>query len=498
MLDDVNLKAKLSKADFKKAKEAFEQKLPQLQRDLRGAGIPVIVVFEGWHAAGVGTAIGRILRCLDPRGYSLHNFQEPDEEEALRPPMWRFWVSLPSNGEIAVYDGSWYSPAMEADAHEREEIAERARVFERQLVDDGAVLVKFWMHVSQQEQARRFSKMQEKADLSWRVTKEDWRENQHYAENAKAIDKVLKETSTPEAPWTVIPSHDSRYANLRAIETLMDAMERALKHKRPKQAKKAAKKAVKKARRGSSPLDKVDLDVTIERERYDRQLSRLQKRLLRLEHQMYLPRIPVVVMYEGWDAGGKGGNIKRLIGGLDHRGVRVIPVAAPEGDEKTHHYLWRFWKHLPKAGHLTVFDRSWYGRVLVERVEGFARPEEWQRAYQEIREFEKQLTSFGTVLVKFWIHISKKEQLKRFTLRQNTPYKQWKITDEDWRNRERWDQYYEAVSDMIEKTSTRNAPWTIIEGNQKLYARIKALKTVCAAVDAALDAARHGDKRYWR
>ena len=495
MLEDVDLKSKLSKARFKEAKEVFEQRLPQLQRDVRAAGIPVIVVFDDGHAAGVGTAISRILRSLDPRGYTLHNFQEPDQEAALRPPMWRFWVSLPADGNIAVYDGSWYDGTMGADADECEEIVERAQVFERQLADDGAVLVKLWMHVSQREQARRFAKMQQKADLSWRVTKEDWRENQYYPEYAEAVNKVLKETSTPGAPWTVIPSHDSRYASLLAIETVMEAMERALKRKRPKRKKKVAKK---KTKRGASPLDKVNLDVSIDRQQYDRQLSRLQKRLLRLEHQMYLPRIPVVIMYEGWDAGGKGGNIKRLIGGLDYRGVQVIPVAAPEGDEKTHHYLWRFWKHLPKAGHLTIFDRSWYGRVLVERVEGFARPDEWERAYKEIREFEKELTSFGTVLVKFWIHISKEEQLKRFTLRQNTPHKQWKITDEDWRNRERWDEYYEAVSDILDKTSTKNAPWTVIEGNQKLYARIKALKTVCAAVDAALDSARQGDKRYWR
>jgi len=493
MLDKVDLKAKLAKAAFKKTLDELEVRLPAIQRDARAAGVPVIVVFEGWHAAGVGTVISRLLTMLDPRGYRLHNFEEPDEEALLRPPLWRFWVSLPARGAIAVYDGSWYGDVLAAHPRDHGEVFERLRVFERQLTDDGAVVVKFWLQISKQEQARRFAKMQKKLALAWRIRKGDWRENQRYDEYTGMVDRMLEATSTDYAPWTVVPSHDERYATAQVLETLAGAVERALTAKRS--VKKPKLKAMP---RRPGPLDKADLSLTIDRADYRRELSRLQKKLLRLERLMYLPRIPVVIMYEGWDAGGKGGNIKRLIGGLDHRGIEVIPVAAPEGDEKTHHYLWRFWKHLPKAGHITVFDRTWYGRVLVERLEGFASPAEWKRAYQEINEFEEELTSYGTVLVKFWIHISKEEQLRRFKLREETPHKKWKITDEDWRNRERWDDYYKAVSEMIYRTSTPSAPWTVIEGEQKLYARIKALRTVVAAVESALHAARHGDKRYWR
>ena len=493
MLDKVDLKAKLPKAAFKKTVDDLEMRLPALQRDARTAGVPVVVVFEGWHAAGVGTVISRLLTMLDPRGYKLHNFEEPDEEALLRPALWRFWVSLPARGAIGVYDGSWYGDVLAADPRDHDEVFERLRGFERQLTDDGAVVVKFWLQISKQEQARRFAKMQKKLALAWRVRKGDWRENQRYDEYADIVDRMLEATSTEYAPWTVVPSHDERYATALVLETLAGAIEAALKDKRP-----ARKPKLKAMPRRAGPLDKADLSLTIDRADYRRELSRLQKKLLRLERLMYLPRIPVVIIYEGWDAGGKGGNIKRLIGGLDHRGIEVIPVAAPEGDEKTHHYLWRFWKHLPKAGHITVFDRTWYGRVLVERLEGLASPAEWKRAYQEINEFEDELTSYGTVLVKFWIHISKEEQLRRFKLREETPHKKWKITDEDWRNRERWDDYYEAVSEMIYRTSTPRAPWTVIEGEQKLYARIKALRTVVAAVESALHAARHGDKRYWR
>jgi len=493
MLDKVNLKKKLSKADFKKSIEDLEMRLPALQRDAREAGVPVIVLFEGWHAAGVGTVISRLLTMLDPRGYKLHNFEEPDEEALLRPPLWRFWVSLPARGAIGVYDGSWYGDALAAGGRDHEEVFESIRVFERQLVDDGAVIAKFWLQISREEQAKRFAKMQKKLALAWRIRKGDWRENQRYDEYAGAIDRMLEATATDYAPWVVVPSHDARYAAAHVLENLAGAMDAALNKKRIVKTPK-----LKPMPRGCDPLAESDLALTIERADYHREVSRLQKKLLRLERLMYLPRIPVVIVYEGWDASGKGGNIKRLIGGLDHRGIEVIPVAAPEGDEKTHHYLWRFWKHLPKAGHITVFDRSWYGRVLVERVEGFASPEQWTRAYQEINEFEEELTSFGTVLVKFWIHISKEEQLRRFELRQETPHKKWKITEEDWRNRDRWDDYYQAVSEIVHRTSTARAPWTVVEGEQKLYARIKALKTVIAAVESALHAARHGDKRYWR
>jgi polyphosphate kinase 2 (PPK2 family) len=238
-------------------------------------------------------------------------------------------------------------------------------------------------------------------------------------------------------------------------------------------------------------LDRVDLKLSLSRPKYERELGQLQRRLFELEHRLYAARIPAVIVYEGWDAAGKGGNIRRLAQGLDPRGYEVIPVAAPTPDELAHHYLWRFWRKLPKAGHIAIFDRSWYGRVLVERVEGFCSEAAWQRAYQEINEFERQLADFGTVLVKFWLHIDRDEQLRRFKDRQKNRFKQWKITDEDWRNREKWGSTEVAVIDMLQRTSTSYAPWTILEANCKLHARIKALRTVAEALERALDQAGH-------
>ena len=484
MLETLDLDAKLSKEEFKKTHGVLELKLAELQRQVRAAGIPVIVVFEGLQASGIGRAISRLLSPLDPRGYKLRMFNKPDVEEALRPPFWRYWMFTPARGQIALYDRSWYGPILDGTSSVKEAY-ERMRTFERQLTDDGTVITKFWLHISKEEQTKRYKKLEKDPSVSWRVSKEDWDLNRRHAEYCRTVDAMLAETSTANAPWTLIPAHDNRYMSVQIAQSLAAALENALERK--KHNDQQSPLCPHRPPSPPSPLDSVDLTLHVERDEYERQYKKLSKELLRLEGLLFVHRIPVVIAYEGWDAAGKGGNIKRLVGGLDHRGFEVIPIAAPEGDERTHHYLWRFWRHLPKAGHITVFDRTWYGRVMVERIEGFAKPDEWGRAYQEINEFEEELTSFGTVLVKFWIHLSKDEQLKRFKLREKTPYKKWKITEEDWRNRKKWNLYYTAVSDMIERTSTPNAPWTIIEGNDKLHARIKALKTTINAITQALD-----------
>ncbi len=225
-------------------------------------------------------------------------------------------------------------------------------------------------------------------------------------------------------------------------------------------------------------LETIDLNKSLTKEEYARDLIRYQVALHALGYQVYVQRRPVIMVYEGWDAGGKGGNIKRVTEKLDPRGYVVYPIAAPKGEDKTHHYLWRFLRRLPEKGQIAIFDRSWYGRVMVERIEGFCTEEEWKRAYREINHFERQLVDFGTILFKFWIHIGRDEQLRRFEGRKDIDYKAWKLTDEDWRNREKWDQYQQAVDEMLLKTSTLTAPWTIVEGNCKWYARIKVLKTL--------------------
>ncbi|HUW59554.1 MAG TPA: polyphosphate:AMP phosphotransferase [Candidatus Bathyarchaeia archaeon] len=491
MLDSVDLKAEMSKEAFREAREAVSRRLGEIQRQARDAQLPVLLVFDGWQASGLGTVIGKILAALDPRGYKLYTFDVPVDEALLRPPMWRYWMTLPPRGGIGVYDGGWYGDVLRAKKKDRADVCRRIGVFERQQADDGAVIVKIWLHISKKEQAKRFRKIEKDEARAWRITRQDWRHHEQYESRCRIVDEMLEETSTDYAPWTVIPAENLRYATIEAAKTIIGALEGAL-GKSGELAARAGRAGARPHRdadtkRGSrSPLEDVDLTLTVDPEDYQRQLEKLQDKLLEAEHLLYLPRVPVVIVYEGWDASGKGGNIKRLVASLDHRGFEVIPVGPPVGDEKTHHYLWRFWKSLPKGGHITIFDRSWYGRVLVERVEGLATASEWSRAYNEINEFENELTDYGMVLVKFWMHISKEEQLRRFELRQQTPWKTWKITEEDWRNREKWDAYYGAVSDMLVKTSTANAPWTIIEGNNKLHARIKALRTVLGAINARL------------
>jgi polyphosphate kinase 2 (PPK2 family) len=302
---------------------------------------------------------------------------------------------------------------------------------------------------------------------------------------------MLQRTSAAHAPWTVVEATDGRFARVKVFETVIEAIQQELRRRAaaPKANPEPMPKPEVSPTREHTILDRVDTSLSMEREEYEEELDKLQKRIFQLEHEIYIARIPAVLVYEGWDAAGKGGNIKRLTRGLDPRGYEVVPIGAPTTLEKSHHYLWRFWNKVPKAGHITIFDRSWYGRVMVERVEGFCAEEEWRRAYREINEFEKQLAEFGTAIIKFWLHIDQEEQLRRFEARQQTPEKAWKITDEDWRNREKYEQYRVSVVEMLQRTSTTYAPWTILEANCKLYARVKALRTVAETLEDALERA---------
>jgi len=359
--------------------------------------------------------------------------------------------------------------------------------FERQLVDDGNVIIKFFLHITQKEQKKRFKKLESNSSTAWKVDKNDWKNYKNYNKFIKATEEMLAKTDTDFSPWTIVESHDWRFANVKVFKTVISALENKINEVKDKRAKKTPVRR-KTVRRESitSILDKVDLSVDLTREEYDGALKKYQNRMRDLEHEVYKKRLSVIMVYEGWDAAGKGGNIKRLLKMMDPRGYEVIPIAAPNDIEKAHHYLWRFWKAIPKAGHIAIFDRSWYGRVMVERVEGFCTEEEWKKAYREINEMEEQLVNFGTVLIKFWLQVDRAEQLKRFKERQQNPHKQWKITDEDWRNRKKWIQYKTAVDEMLLRTSTSYAPWTIIESNSKLYARIKVLKTVIEEIEKKL------------
>jgi len=494
MIELVDPDRRISKEDYAKVFPGLEIALGERQRAARSAGVPVVIVFEGWEAAGKGTIINRLTQLLDPRGFKVHPICAPDESERLHPWMRRFWSALPAEGLIGIFDRSWYGRVLVermeglVTRRERDAAYEDIRTFERQLADAGAVIVKFWLHIGKAEQKRRFKRIRETPATAWKIGKDERRQNRNYDEWVVCVEEMLERTSTARAPWTLVEATQGRFARVKVFETVVQAIGNELDRRAAAPAPKPKPMPAPRATptRKRSVLDRVDTTLSLERAPYRKELDRLQERLFHLEHELYTARIPVVIVYEGWDAAGKGGNIKRLTHGLDPRGYEVIPVAAPTAEEKAHHYLWRFWRHAPKAGHITLFDRSWYGRVLVERVEGFCAEQEWQRAFREINEFERQLADFGTVVIKFWLHIGPQEQLRRFKARQQIAHKRWKITEEDWRNRKKLKQYKVAVADMLQRTSTSYAPWTILEANCKLYARVKALRTVADRVKKAL------------
>jgi polyphosphate:AMP phosphotransferase len=469
-------------------------RLGDCQRAIRAAGVPVLIVLEGWDAAGKGTIINHLAQALDPRGFKVHPVVAATEAERARPWMWRFWNALAAAGDFGIFDRSWYGRVLrdrvEGAVPEGQwrQAYEEIEEFERQLTDSGAVLVKFWLHIGRGEQKRRFKRIQEDRATAWRIGKPEQRQHKKYKEWLVAVEEMLQRTDRPHAPWTIVEATQERFVRVKVFETVLRAVEAELDRRRrgPAPTRQPMSEPPADAPAQPTILDRVDLTRSLARAEYEEQLADLQERLFQLEHRLYTARVPAVIVYEGWDAAGKGGNIRRLTQGLDPRGYEVVPIGVPTAEELAHHYLWRFWRQVPKAGHIAIFDRSWYGRVLVERVEGLSTEAEWRRAFTEINEFEHQLVESGTAVVKFWLHIDQEEQLRRFQERQANPHKKWKITDEDWRNRGKFKQYSAAVVEMLERTSTTYAPWTILEANCKLYARVKALRTVADALERAV------------
>ena len=469
--------------DYKAKAKELQDRLSALQLKMKEKKLPAIIVFEGWGASGKGTLIAGTIKLLDPRFFKVTSTLPANEAERRYPLMKRFFEGIPEYGKMSVMDRSWYRELAAArieqgiSKKEYERRIASVNTFERQLTDDGYVIVKLFLHISRDEQKKRFDKLGESGSTKWRVTDRDRYQNKHYDEYAEQFEDMLEKTDTAYAPWNVIDAEDKQYARYRLFEILVENLTAALEADTvyPAEADVSELFDLKKMPR----LAEVRLDdKTVSEEEYTERLKADQKELAKLHGKLYKLKIPVVIAFEGWDAAGKGGAIKRVGAALDPRGYEAVPVAAPDAREKVHHYLWRFWINLPKDGHITIFDRTWYGRVMVERLEGFTPPERCAMAYREINEFEKELTDCGVVVMKFWMQIDKDEQLKRFNDRMNTPEKRWKITDEDWRNREKWDLYEAAVDEMIQKTSTEDAPWVIVEGNDKKYARLKVLETV--------------------
>ena len=490
MLKNWNRTEKPSPEELKRRIKAAQEKLNVQQMQLKEKKLPVLVLIEGWGAAGKGSAIGQIIKNIDPRFFKVFTMSDPTPEELRKPFLCRFFEKIPEAGKFTFLDSGWMDEITKQRLHgglDEEGYAARVesvKRFERQLTDNGYLVLKFFFHITEKEQKERIHKLQATKDTAWRVSDRDVWQNKHYDKCLEVFDRYLEDTNTPSAPWYLIDSQQKKYAELQVLETMCMGIDTALQNESLSVPLLQNIFPLKKMPKLKDV--KLDKSKTISDVEYKAELKKLQKKLGQLHNRLYRKRVPVVIVYEGWDAAGKGGNIKRVTEALDPRGFEVHPIASPEPKEKARHYLWRFWTRLPKDGHIAIFDRSWYGRVMVERLEGFCSENDWRRAYYEMNEFEQELANWGAIVLKFWVHIDKDTQLARFTDRQNTPSKQWKITDEDWRNREKWDAYEEAIDEMLQKTSTTYAPWHILESVDKKYARIKALKIVIDALEKAL------------
>ncbi|MCW8141864.1 MAG: polyphosphate:AMP phosphotransferase [Planctomycetota bacterium] len=500
MFEAAELGQKVDKATYAARVPELVTRLLEAQRALRAAQVPVVIIVSGVEGAGKSEVVNRLTEWFDPRGVQVQAFWDETDEERDRPRHWRFWRRLPARGTIAVFFGSWYTQPIVARAFEQLTDAEleralaRIEALERMLTLDGALIVKLWFHLSKKAQAARLKDPRKGRKGEWKLSPLTKKFAKRYGTFARLSDGAIRATDTQGCPWHIIDSEDRRHRDLAAAETVLTAIERRLAAATAA-APGASSAPAQAAAPASAPapaisptvLDQVDLAASrLSPEDYDRQIEAEQRRLFELAWEARRRRVSSVIVFEGWDAAGKGGAIRRVAAALDARLLRVIPIAAPTDEERAHHYLWRFWRHLPLAGYLTIFDRSWYGRVLVERVEGFASPDEWGRAYREISAFEEQLVDHGMALTKLWLHMSKDEQLARFQERQRTAWKQHKITDEDWRNREKWDAYALAIHDMVARTSTAAAPWTIVAAEDKRWARVQVVRTIADRLAATL------------
>ncbi len=552
---------KIDKKEYKAQFKELVNRLVVLQQEAKKRDIGVVVLFEGWKGAGKGSRISDLLYHLDARDTSVYVTEDFDDTEAdlvhdedfgatgYYPVMQQFWKALGPRGSMTFYDRGWYSVIAQHVINQlpkngtlskknRLYIEKRAsRIiptvedFENQLRDDGYLVIKFFLHISEQTQRERLISLYSEPSTKWRVSRRDIQQLSRYEQTYQVYDEMLKRSQFKAAPWILLDAEDKRHVNLSVVRTLVNALERELAKGQDVALLEAEKKAKENSANGTQDiegdertrseeenrilleaaeaaaaeahahapeitrfrpsanpplLEEVDHTLALTREEYKAQLKTEQKRLRQLELEMYIRRIPMMIMYEGWDAAGKGGNIKRVAQALDARSYTIFTSPAPTKPELLHPFLWRYWTRLPKAGHVGIYDRSWYGRVLVERVEGFASPSQWSRAYDEINAFERDMVEWGAILLKFWVDVSPETQMARFEAREQNPEKQWKITAEDWRNRDKYPQYRSAVEDMFRLTSTVHAPWIILESDDKYYARVKALRIINEALEERL------------
>jgi len=493
MFESAELGHQIDKAIYDIEAPKLREALLEAQMSLaKSSKFPVIILISGLDGAGRGETVNLLNEWMDPRFIQTHGMGKPSDEELDRPMMWRFWRELPPKGKIGVFLGSWYTwPILNhvtgrTKQAELDQSLERAKRLEKMLADEGALILKFWMHLSKDKQKKRLEMLEKNPKTRWRVTHRDWKHFKQYGKYRAVHERVIRHTSTTEAPWTIVEGYDSNYRNLTVGKVILEAIRRRLNDADIKTTTDHAPPPQLPSIDQLDILKTLDLSQKIDKKKFKTELEKYQGKLALLTREDRFKDITVIALFEGNDAAGKGGAIRRITGALDARCYTIIPVAAPTEEERAQPYLWRFWRHIPRRGRLTIFDRSWYGRVLVERVEEFCSKTDWMRAYSEINDFEAQLVRHNIVVVKFWLAISKEEQLERFKERERISFKRFKITEEDWRNRNKWDEYEHAVCDMVDRTSTEIAPWTLIEANDKNFARIKILKTLCKQIEAAM------------
>ncbi|MCE1183426.1 MAG: polyphosphate:AMP phosphotransferase [Rhodocyclales bacterium] len=492
MFESAELGHKIDKQTFKAEVPKLRAELLDVQYDvIQKKSFPVVILISGVDGSGKGETINLLYSWMDPRHISTLAFSAPSDEERERPYMWRYWRALPPKGKVGIFAGSWYSQPIAdriAGGMRRSELdrhLDDINRFEAMLVNEGALVLKFWFHLSKEGQKTRLKALEKDPHTAWRVTKQSYERLKTYDKLQDVAGHVLRVTNTAHAPWIIVEGTDDAYRSLTVGRIVRDAMKRRLAQE--ERARVPVAPPIVHAIDQKNVLSELDLTQRLEKKTYEAQLAKYQSRLSELVRDpRFHGKRSLVVVFEGSDAAGKGGSIRRVAAAVDAREYQIIPIAAPTEEERAQPYLWRFWRHLPRTGRLAIFDRSWYGRVLVERVEGFCEEADWLRAYAEINDFEHQLVEAGAIVVKFWLQISADEQLRRFQERQDTEFKRFKITDEDWRNREKWDDYVSAVCDMVDRTSTGLAPWTLVEANDKNFARVKVLKTICERLEQAI------------
>jgi len=484
---------RLTKRTYQARARVLREQLVQLQQELRHVPFKVLLILAGPEGAGRGNLLNTLAEWLDPRGVETFSYHAPTDNERAHPHQWRFWRSLPAMGRIGLYAGSWYTETLREEARSQRalshvaEEAGRIREFEHLLADGGTLIVKVWLDLSQEAQGRRLRTLRAEPATAWRVTKEDWHHHRIYDRLARTAELIRRQTDRPGARWTLIDAEDERTRDL-AVGRLLLTQFQAQK-KRIARLGRATRPRVQRSLRpsGLKRLHALPLDQDLSEKDYDALREKWLGRLNRAVRAALAAERSIVFAFEGWDAAGKGGAIRRLTSAIDPRDYTVIPVAKPTAEEKHAHYLWRFWRDLPRNGRMTIFDRSWYGRVLVERIEGFCREDEWKSAFSEINGFERELTDHGTIVLKYWLHISHAEQLRRFREREAAPHKSHKMNAEDWRNRRQRGAYEIAVGDMLALTDRKNAPWNLVAADNKRFARLEVLRTASRAIEAALE-----------